>query len=202
MKKTLITILIFISLISVANAGSENYLQLRRGFGENDFFENYIILENNSLTDWAIGGKIVTLKDGLTILYPHVFYKGSESIQLGARYCHVSTGSESIGPAIRFIKKDKQFIFILDSTYFIDLKEKNDKLDTWAFISTANAGLYLAAEVWHYKYRGGNEYFHLRPFKLGYRAKSNPSPFVMLERKWVEWENPVDNIYVGLEMKF
>lgn len=202
MKKTLITVLIFVSLISVANAGSENYIQLRRGFGESGFFENYIILENNSLTDWAIGGKIVTLKDGLTILYPHVFYKRLGSIQIGVRNCHVSNGSESVGPAVRFIEKNKWIFFIFDSTYYFDMKEKNNKIDTWTFLSTPNPGLYLGAEAWHYKYNHGKEFFHLRPIKIGYRSEKYPSPFVMLERKWTEWENPVDNIYVGLEMKF
>jgi hypothetical protein len=199
MLKVLIVVMMITVSVSIASE-TENYFHARYGIGENNFYENYFIFENNSIESLIIGTKIVVL-DGLTILNPHILWR-VKSLQFGAKYSHSSMGKESIGPSLRFIRKIDQALFIIDSTYYLDLSNGKNKIDTWLHISTPNPGLYFGVEVWHYKYDGGGEVLHLRPIKMGYRSKKYPSPFIMIARKWMDWKKPTDNIYVGFEIKY
>ena len=182
----------------------ENYFQARYGNELNSSqSENYFILENNSLANWAFGAKIIALNNGLTVLVPRFFWKSSKEIQLGVAYCRNSLDSKSLGPSFRFIKTMGPIFVFLDSVYYFDLNKNNNKLDIWLHLSSSNKnGWYCGAEFWYYDFQHGLENFHFRPLKIGYRTAKYLSPFVMIERKWIDWKEYADKVYLGFEVKY
>ncbi len=204
MKKILFVFMMTLIFFPTPGFSGENYLQIRYGSEfDLDDYNYYFILENNSLENWAVGARIITLNNGFTILNPYFFWKKLNHSQFGIKYSRDSLGSESLGPAFRFINTMGPIFVFFDSTYYIDFKEGNNKLDTWFHISTSNRnGFYYGAEVWYYTFKKGNKILNLRPIKVGYRSKNLPAPFIMLEKKWIDWKKEKSSIYFGLELRF
>lgn len=208
MKKLFVVALVAVGIISLFGSASakDNFLMLRYETGKNtdtneEVHGTYNVFENNTLKKWPLGFRVITGKNNFQMISLHAFYKLGKGWQLGAKYDSDSLDRELIGPAFRYVGVIGKKVFtILDVTQYFDIKDDNNKLDTWLHVSmTKKQGLYCGAEIWYYDIKHVSEHFKLRPIKIGYRYK-DIGPFIMPQFHWQDWKYVGWSLLIGLDI--
>jgi len=200
----ILAVMLILITCPIKGFSADNYLQLRYDFSS-DYKENvFILFENNSLENWALNARLVSINEDFRIFLPSLYYKFGNGFQFGARVNLDSFDGKHLGPVFRYKKPIRRFLVMFDSTFLKSLNSDDDKFDAWLYVSTrvGKTSWRCGAELRYFGTVDSSKYFQIRPARVTYDFNKNFSAFIMPQRQWSDSGETTDLIMGGIEFRF